>query len=61
MSVGSITSLLWSEEFADHKGGQLPEDTWNFDLGDGSSVGLTGWGNHERGTTQKILSSLMAI
>jgi beta-glucanase (GH16 family) len=48
MSVGSITSLLWSEEFADHKGGQLPEDTWNFDLGDGSSVGLTGWGNHER-------------
>lgn len=48
MSVGPITSLLWSEEFADHTDGHLSEDTWSFDIGDGSSVGLTGWGNHER-------------
>jgi len=40
-------SLLWSEEFADHHGGRLPEEVWNFDIGDGAAVGLTGWGNHE--------------
>jgi beta-glucanase (GH16 family) len=40
-------SLLWSEEFADHHGGQLSEDTWNFDIGDGASAGLVGWGNNE--------------
>ena len=48
MSVTPTTSLLWSEEFADHQGGQLSEDAWSFDIGDGSSVGLTGWGNNER-------------
>ena len=48
MSAIPTTSLLWSEEFADHQGGQLSEDTWSFDIGDGSSVGLTGWGNNER-------------
>ena len=40
-------SLLWSEEFADHQDGHLPDNVWNFDIGDGSAVGLTGWGNHE--------------
>jgi hypothetical protein len=45
---GPAQSLIWSEEFADHHGGQLSEATWNFDLGDGSAVGLVGWGNHER-------------
>ncbi len=39
--------LLWSEEFADHHGGELSEDTWNFDIGDGASAGLVGWGNNE--------------
>lgn len=43
----SATSLLWSEEFADHQGGQLSVDTWNFDIGDGSAIGLIGWGNNE--------------
>lgn len=48
MTSGQNTSLLWSEEFADHHGGHLSEDTWNFDIGDGSSAGLVGWGNNER-------------
>lgn len=39
--------LLWSEEFADYRNGQLSLDTWNFDIGDGSSAGLVGWGNNE--------------
>ena len=47
MAIGPTQSLLWSEEFVDHHGGQLSEDTWNFDIGDGSSAGLVGWGNNE--------------
>ena len=47
MTQSPARSLLWSEEFADHQDGQLPENVWNFDIGDGSAVGLTGWGNHE--------------
>ena len=48
MATGLTASLLWSEEFADHHGGHLSEDTWNFDIGDGASAGLVGWGNNER-------------
>lgn len=40
-------ALLWSEEFADHRDGQLPAEIWNFDIGDGASAGLVGWGNNE--------------
>jgi beta-glucanase (GH16 family) len=47
MASGPSKSLLWSEEFADHQHGLLSEDTWNFDIGDGSTVGLVGWGNNE--------------
>ena len=47
MANGPALSLLWSEEFADHHGGQLSDDTWNFDIGDGASAGLVGWGNNE--------------
>lgn len=39
--------LLWSEEFADHQFGRLPQEIWNFDIGDGSAAGLVGWGNNE--------------
>jgi beta-glucanase (GH16 family) len=39
--------LLWSEEFGDYQNGVLSPDTWNFDIGDGSSAGLVGWGNNE--------------
>ena len=47
MANQPTAKLLWSEEFADHQGGRLSEDTWNFDIGDGSSAGLVGWGNNE--------------
>jgi beta-glucanase (GH16 family) len=47
MANQPTTKLLWSEEFADYQGGQLSEDSWNFDIGDGSSAGLVGWGNNE--------------
>ena len=47
MANGPALSLLWSEEFADHHGGLLSEDTWNFDIGDGAAAGLVGWGNNE--------------
>ena len=39
--------LLWSEEFADHQDGSLSPEVWSFDIGDGSAVGLVGWGNNE--------------
>lgn len=47
MANGPARSLLWSEEFADHQHGHLLENIWNFDIGDGTSVGLVGWGNNE--------------
>ena len=47
MSQSPEKTLLWSEEFGDHQNGRLPKETWNFDIGDGSAVGLTGWGNNE--------------
>jgi len=47
MSSSPAQSLLWSEEFADHHGGELSADTWNFDIGDGTAAGLVGWGNNE--------------
>ena len=47
MAIEPTRSLLWSEEFADHQHGHLLEDIWNFDIGDGSSAGLVGWGNNE--------------
>ena len=48
MSDHVTEHLLWSEEFGDHVGGNLSEETWNFDIGDGASAGLVGWGNNER-------------
>ena len=40
--------LLWSQEFRGQSVTSLDASLWNFDIGDGSSVGLTGWGNNER-------------
>jgi beta-glucanase (GH16 family) len=40
-------TLLWSEEFAVYHNGQLAPESWNFDIGDGASAGLIGWGNNE--------------
>ena len=47
MSPDPQKLLLWSEEFADHLDSKLPDNTWNFDIGDGASAGLIGWGNNE--------------
>lgn len=40
--------LLWSQEFDSQLLGSLDSAIWNIDLGDGSHIGLTGWGNNER-------------
>ena len=47
MSQTPEKTLLWSEEFGDHQDGRLPDETWSFDIGDGSNAGLVGWGNNE--------------
>ena len=36
--------LVWHDEF---DGSELDPAYWNFDLGDGSVVGIPGWGNNE--------------
>lgn len=40
-------TLLWSQEFGEQQDAHLDETVWNFDLGDGSAIGLPGWGNNE--------------
>ena len=42
--------LAWSDEFDGPAGSPPDPATWGFDLGDGSTVGLVGWGNNERQT-----------
>lgn len=37
--------LAWSDEF---EGTGLDADYWTHDLGDGSNIGLPGWGNNEK-------------
>jgi len=41
-------SLVWSDEFEGPAGTPPDPATWGYDLGDGSAVGLPGWGNQER-------------
>ena len=38
-------TLLWQEEF--NSGSTLNPDIWSYELGDGSSIGIPGWGNNE--------------
>ncbi|MEX1295748.1 MAG: glycoside hydrolase family 16 protein [Candidatus Limnocylindrales bacterium] len=40
--------LAWSDEFEGPAGTPPDPDIWGYDLGDGSGVGLVGWGNAER-------------
>ena len=40
--------LLWEENFVGQKSAALDPSIWNLDLGDGSHIGLVGWGNNER-------------
>ncbi|KAG1677447.1 hypothetical protein FOA52_001902 [Chlamydomonas sp. UWO 241] len=45
-TAGAATSLplVWADEF---NGASIDTSVWNFDFGDGSAVGLWGWGNGE--------------
>lgn len=47
MTSQTSKTLLWSEEFASCTDKTLPANAWNFDIGDGSTAGLIGWGNNE--------------
>ena len=40
--------LLWSDEFDGAINSSPRAAYWNFDIGDGSDVGIPGWGNQER-------------
>ena len=40
--------LLWQEEFLPTHDGRPDSKFWNFDLGDGSTQEIPGWGNQER-------------
>ncbi|MEO0340135.1 MAG: family 16 glycosylhydrolase [Bacteroidota bacterium] len=42
--IAQCPNLVWSDEF---DGNALNEDFWNFQLGDGSDLGIPGWGNNE--------------
>ena len=44
----SERKLLWSDEFEGPAGSGVNSNFWNFDLGDGTSAGIPGWGNQER-------------
>ncbi len=37
-------SLVWSDEF---EGSEVKMDNWSFQIGDGTSEGIPGWGNNE--------------
>lgn len=41
-------TLVWSDEFDAASGTPVDTLKWSFDLGDGCSVGLCGWGNNEK-------------
>ena len=38
----------WGDEFDGPAGAPPDPATWGYDLGDGSAIGLAGWGNNER-------------
>ena len=44
----SETKILWSDDFEGDRGASVNPKFWNFDLGDGTSAGIPGWGNQER-------------
>ena len=41
-------TLTWSDEFDGPAGAPPDPETWGYDLGDGSTAGIVGWGNNER-------------
>lgn len=43
----STWPLIWSDEFDGPAGAPPDAANWGYDLGDGSAVGIEGWGNRE--------------
>jgi len=41
-------NLVWSDEFDGAAGASVDQAKWSFDLGDGCTVGICGWGNNEK-------------
>ena len=41
-------NLVWSDDFDGAAGASVDPAKWSFDLGDGSSAGIPGWGNNEK-------------
>ena len=39
---------VWSDDFDGAAGASVDSTRWSFDLGDGSSAGIPGWGNNEK-------------
>lgn len=46
--MSQVAKLLWSHDFKSTQNSSLDPQIWNTDRGDGSHIGLVGWGNHER-------------
>jgi len=41
-------NLVWSDDFDGAAGASVDPARWSFDLGDGCSAGICGWGNNEK-------------
>jgi len=41
-------NLVWSDDFDGVAGASVDPTKWSFDLGDGCSAGICGWGNNEK-------------
>src|SRR5204863_3431657 len=40
--------LTWSDEFDGPAGSRVDTTKWNYNIGDGCSIGICGWGNNEK-------------
>jgi beta-glucanase (GH16 family) len=41
-------ALLWSDEFDGPAGSRVDTTKWTYNIGDGCSIGICGWGNNEK-------------
>lgn len=46
-SASDEWALAWNDEFEGPAGSVPDPEMWGYDLGDGSAIGLAGWGNNE--------------
>ena len=42
-----MLQLLWEQDFTQYSSNELDPKIWNFEIGDGSSKNIPGWGNKE--------------